>query len=620
MRELVSALERFAKVAAKEGIVTKTEPAKAAPAPVPATIIGEKRKPGRPRKEKPEEDVEEALSRAEGELTMENLDKLEASIKAFPGRSKERPVQKAAPPVRAAPVSPPKPAAPPTAIPTAAARLEIPKGSLARLGPRSITAQPAAPAARPLPAVPAADTRALAKVPPSEAKPFEERVSKMTLNEIDNYLSLVKPIPWQTELVRAELEHRKAEQMQKKYANKPVIEILLDVGEVPHNLLKKEPAWAEGSKETIDEGVKNIDVRLIRALSDYYNRIEGRGDLNDNEKYAAKAMRDRIWDDEIGTYSVDEMPLLPEDMDKLRDMQIPLLSGFLVSPLELSNRELAEALYVKEGGGATFGDFKNGPFDRESKERSPLIDDIKVRFEGSAYTLNNPAAPVERIETPLASKALFKRLLFGRYVPIKELKDRKGKAELVEAEAMAYMPPIYDELKVYYKPEFKTIEISDAKELLFKMNPEELHKTYQLYYIMKAKNMLDKREEYLEHEMEELLEKFEKMNVISGISRPRTRPPPKITDEDFTNYLAVVNGIFGELPEEAVKGLMKRPDEEKLFWVLTTGIANDEEKKHFVNVMDDLMVEALPAEKMDEFFKTPEGKLYYKVFQKYGEM
>ena len=63
---------------------------------------------------------------------------------------------------------------------------------------------------------------------------------------------------------------------------------------------------------------------------------------------------------------------------------------------------------------------------------------------------------------------------------------------------------------------------------------------------------------------------------------------------------------------------MKRPDEERLFWVLTTGIANEEEKKHFVNVMDDLMVESLPVERMDEFFKTPEGKLYYKVFQKYG--
>jgi hypothetical protein len=551
VNELVSSLEKFAKIAAEEGIGQK---------PVAATA---------PQK----------------------------AMKA-----------KALPP-------PPKPAAPPAAKP-AVVKLEIPKGSLARLGPKSM-----APAARPAPAVtamPKEDTRLLDKVPPSEAKPFEERVSKMTLNEIDNFLSLVKRIPWQIEVVRAELERRRAAQMQKKYADKPVIEILLDSGEVPHNLLKKEPAWAEAPKAVIEEGIRGIDVRLIRSLSDYYNRLEKMGDLNDNEKYAAQAMRDRIWDEEIGTYSVDEMPLLPEDMDKLRDMQLKLLDGSIVNPLDLSNRELAEAIYVKEGGGATFGDFRGGPFDRESKERSPLIEDIKIRFEGSAYTLNNPAAPVVGIETPLSNKPLLKRLLFPRFVPIRDIKDRKGKAELIEAEAMAYMPPEYDVLKQYYRPEFKAMDLSDAKELLFKMKPEELHKTYQLYYIMKSKNMLEKKEESLESEMEALLKKFEEMQVISGIHRPKTRPPPKVTDEDFKNYLEVVNGIFGELPEEAVKGLMKRPDEERLFWVLSTGIANEEEKKHFVNVMDDLMVESLPVERMDEFFKTPEGKLYYKVFQKYG--
>lgn len=621
MRELVSALERFAKVAAKEGI--KTEPAKAASAPVPSTVVKEKRKPGRPRKEKPEEGIEEALGRAEGELTQENLDKLEASIKAFPERSKVQPVQKAASPAAPAAPPPPKPT-PPPAIPTAVAKLEIPKGSLARLGPRSVTAgSRAIVSARPTPppaAKPLGDIRTLDKVPHSEVKPFEERVARMTLNEIDNFLSLVKPTPWQFEVVKAELEGRKAKMTQKKYADKPVIEILLDAGEVPHNLLKKEPAWATGSQEQINEGIKNVDVRLIRALSEYYNRLEKMGDLNENEKYAAKSMRDRIWDEEIGTASVDEMPLLPEDMEKLRDMQVKLLDGSMVNPLDLSNRELAEAIYVKTGGGATFGDFKNGPFDTESKERSPLIDDIKVRFEGSAYTLNNPAAPVVRIETPLASKALLKRLLFGKFVSIGEIKERKGKADILEAEVMAYMPPEYEGLKQYYRPDLKGMDMSDAKEQLFQMKPEELHKTFQLYYIMKSKNLLDKKEEVLEQEMEELLKKFEEMNVISGISRPRTRPPPKVTDEDFKNYLEVVNGIFGELPEEAVKGLMKRPDEEKLFWVLTTGIANEEEKKHFVNVMDDLMVEALPVERMDEFFKTPEGKLYYKVFQKYGEI
>lgn len=395
-------------------------------------------------------------------------------------------------------------------------------------------------------------------------------------------------------------------------------EIMLEMGDVPHYMVSRKPEWEVAPEKEIVEEIGGLKPTYLLRLSEYYNRLDKMKALSEKEKFAAQAMRDRIWNENIGEVSVDLVPLIPEDREQIEKLTITTLAGEQMSAVYASNRELAEHIYLKSGGPVVFGKLRGSPFDPEAEVKSEFADVIKPKFEPSGPLYGNRDAPLQAVQTQLAREALYKRLLFGRaQVPVQELKVRQGRAAEWKAVAEAYYPPEYEEVKGYYRPDWKSPEsLTYVQQEMIKLPPADLLKTYKIYFIMKSKGQLDKSEEQLLDEMERILDGFQERGLLA-VERPKTVPPLPISQEGFNDYLKLVNEMFGTLPEEAVVKLSKKPESDVVLKVLRSGTAGEDERKVFVRTIDELF-EALPTEEMDKFSAGPKANLYMRVVDKYG--
>jgi hypothetical protein len=281
-----------------------------------------------------------------------------------------------------------------------------------------------------------------------------------------------------------------------------------------------------------------------------------------------------------------------------------------VTPMEASNSQLAEWLYVQEDGPTSEKALKGGPFDTSSPVKNEFIYELKPKFDDKGF--------LDKVETTLSKQALLKRMLIRHArVPISMVKERAAEAEAEATEVAAYMPPEFEELKKYYKPEFKTMDLSESQKVLIKLPPNELLKTYQLYYILRNKGSLDKNELYLEREMRRILNKFQSVGLLETIPVPRTKPPVKVSGEDFKKYLSWVDIAFNKLSVEDVDAIADSPDQELIYKVIETGEGTEEEKVAFVEAIDEMFDKVMTGDEFDKFVESPEGALYNKIYSRY---
>jgi len=398
-------------------------------------------------------------------------------------------------------------------------------------------------------------------------------------------------------------------------SGKAVADILLELGEVPHYMIAKNPEWAEMPEADIISDVGMMDDKMLLPISDYYNRLEELGDLNENEKIAAKAMRDRIWDEEIGEASIDLIELTPEDMETLSNMTLTLIDKSKIDPITASNSQIAEGLYVRMGGPLSAEQYKTSPFGPKAIEPHPM----KGEFEVAA---NEDGKIVAVRSRALSKKDLWKRLLFEtNIVPIVEIKKRRELAEEWKEKIAEYFPPEFEELQGYYRPEWDEMSLLDAQRELARLSPDDLLNTYKMYYMMRFKEMLTKTEEHLVGEMERLLNKLQEHKLIK-VTIPEVRPPelrPKpevITDETFAAFVDVLNRWFIELPAEVVDEFATRPESDMALEILKTGEATEEERWGFVKAMD-LLLGDLPEKVYKKFEKSPDVNIFDKVAMHY---
>lgn len=395
-------------------------------------------------------------------------------------------------------------------------------------------------------------------------------------------------------------------------------DLLLELGEVPHYMVMRNPTWEITPEKALVEEVNTMNPVYLLKMSEYYDTLEKMGDLTEKERFAAQAMRDRIWNENIGDTSVDLVPFTQEDREEIEKLTITTLSGEEMPAAFASNRELAEALYLKEGGPQNYGKLGGSPFDDTAEVKSEFIKEMQLEFAATAYTMGDPNATLLRVKTQLPKEALFKRLLLGHArVPLPVLKERQARAAEWKAAVSAYFPPEYEAVKAFYRPEWKEQSPTISEQQMITLIPADLLSTYKIYYIMKSKGELSRREEMLFDEMERLLEEFQEKGMVT-VTRPRTAPPMPITQERFGDYLQLVNDLFGELPEEAVVKLSKQPESDVVLKVLRSGVAAEDERKTFVKAVDELM-DALPETTMDKFQDSPKANLYLRIVDKYAE-
>jgi hypothetical protein len=271
---------------------------------------------------------------------------------------------------------------------------------------------------------------------------------------------------------------------------------------------------------------------------------------------------------------------------------------------------LAEWLYVQEDGPTSQKALKGSPFDASAPVKNEFIYELKPKFDDQGF--------LDKVETSLSKQALLKRMFIRHArVPISMIKERAGVVEAAMAEAAAYMPPEYEKLKEYYKPEFKIMELAESQQFLIRLPPADLLKTYQLYYLLKRKGKLDKKEEYLEEEMRRVLDKLKTVGILETIPVPRTKPPIEISKDDFKKYLSWVDNVFNKLSDEDVKSLANRSDQEMLYKVITTGDGTEEDKAIFVGAIDEMFDKVMSGDEFDKFVESPEGALYYKIYNRY---
>ena len=397
-------------------------------------------------------------------------------------------------------------------------------------------------------------------------------------------------------------------------AGKSAWEIMLEMGDVPHYMISRKPEWEVAPEKVIVEEVGEMKPLYLTKLSEYYDRLDKMGGLTEKERFAAQAMRDRIWRENIGDAPVDMVPLIQEDREQLEGMTITTLSGEEMPALAASGRELAEALYLKSGGPKSLRGYKGSEFDDEAKVQSEFIKELRPGFDE-----RSEGAPLIGVRTQLSRDALYKRLLWGHArIPLAEAKERQAKAAEWKAAAEAYYPPEYEEVKGYYRPDWKDPESPTyVRQEMIKLAPGDLLKTYKMYFIMKSKGQLDRGEEELLDEMERILDEFQERGVLT-VTTPKTMPPMPVSQEGFNDYLKLVNDLFGTLPEESVVKLSKKPESDVVLRVLRSGKAGEDERKVFVKVIDELF-EALPEAEMDKFSQSPKANLYMRTVDKYGE-
>jgi hypothetical protein len=112
-----------------------------------------------------------------------------------------------------------------------------------------------------------------------------------------------------------------------------------------------------------------------------------------------------------------------------------------------------------------------------------------------------------------------------------------------------------------------------------------------------------------------LLNEFQEKGMIS-VTRPKTAPPMPITPERFTDYLQMVNDMFGTLPKEAIIALNKQPESDVVLKVLRSGVAGDDERKTFVKIIDEFFT-ALPDDEQSKFEQSPKARLYLRIVDEY---
>jgi hypothetical protein len=395
-------------------------------------------------------------------------------------------------------------------------------------------------------------------------------------------------------------------------------DLLLELGEVPHYMVMRNPTWDITPEKGLVEEINEMNPVYLLKMSEYYNTLEKMGELTENERLAARAMRDRIWNENIGDAPVDLVPLTQEDREAVERMTITTLSGEEIPATFASNRELAEALYLREQGPLTFGKLGGSLFDDAAEVRSEFIKELQLEFGATAYSAGDPMAPLLKVRTQLPKEALYKRLLLGHSrVPLPVLKERQARAAEWKAAAAAYFPPEYEAVKGYYRPDWKDQDVTYSQQQMIGLAPKDLLSTYKIYYILKSKGELNKHEEYLLDEMERLLNEFQAKGMIT-VTKPKTTPPVPITQERFVDYLRMVNDLFGSLPEESVVKLSKSSESDVVLKVLRSGVASEDERKVFVKAIDELF-EELPETEMDKFSESPKSNLYMRIVDKYVE-
>lgn len=395
-------------------------------------------------------------------------------------------------------------------------------------------------------------------------------------------------------------------------------DLLLELGEVPHYMVMRNPTWEITPEKALVEEVNTMNPVYLLKMSEYYNTLEKMGELGERERFAAQSMRDRIWNENIGDAPVDLVPFTQEDREAIEKLTITTLSGEEVPAVFASNRQLAEALYMKEQGPLTYGKLTGSVFDDAAEVKSEFIKELQLEFAATAYTMGDPNAALLKIRTQLPKEALFKRLLLGHArVPLPVLKERQARAAEWKAAAAAYFPPEYEAVKGYYRPDWKDQDVTYSQQQMIALAPKDLLNTYKIYYILKSKGELNKHEEYLLDEMERLLNEFQEKGMII-VTKPKTAPPVPVTQERFVDYLKLVNDLFGSLPEESVVKLSRRPESDVVLKVLRSGMASEDERKVFVKAIDELF-EELPDTEMDKFSESPKSNLYMRIVDKYGE-
>ena len=393
-------------------------------------------------------------------------------------------------------------------------------------------------------------------------------------------------------------------------------DLLLEMGEVPHYMVMRNPTWDITPEKTLVEEINTMNPTYLLKMSEYYDTLDKMGDLNEKERFAAQSMRDRIWNENIGDASIDLVPFTQEDREAIEKLTISTLSGEEVPAAFASNRQLAEALYLKEGGPLNYGRLTGSIFDDAAEAKSEFIKELQLEFAATAYTMGDPNAALLKIRTQLPKEALYKRLLLGHSrVPLPVLKERQARAAEWKSAVAAYYPPEYETVKGYYRPEWKDQEVTYSQQQMITLAPKDLLSTYKIYYILKAKGELTKHEEYLLDEMERLLNEFQERGMIA-VTRPKTAPPMPITRERFTDYLKLVDDLFADLPKEVVVKFSMQPESDVVLNVLSTGVAAEDERKIFVKAIDELM-EALPEAAMDKFQDSPNARLYLRIVDEY---
>jgi len=396
-------------------------------------------------------------------------------------------------------------------------------------------------------------------------------------------------------------------------AGKTTWEIMLEMGQVPHYMIARKPEWEIAPEKAMVEEINSMNPTYLLKLGEYYNTLEKMGELSEKERFAAQAMRDRVWSENIGDASVDMVSLTQEDRGEIERLTVTKLSGEEIPAMSASNRELAEELYRREHGPMALGKLKGSVFDDDAKVQSEFIKELRPGFDA-----RQEGAPIVGVQTQLSRDALYKRLLWGHArIPLAEMKERQAKAAEWKAAVTAYYPPEYGAVKGYYRPDWKEQSTTLSQQQMINLSPAGLLNTYKIYFIMRSKGELTKGEEYLFSEMERLLNEFQEKGLIT-ITKPRTMPPMAITQERFTDYLKLVNDLFGALPEEAVVKLSRRPESDVVLKVLRSGVAAEEERKTFVKAIDELF-EQLPAAEMDKFSDSPKVGLYMRIADQYGE-
>jgi hypothetical protein len=161
------------------------------------------------------------------------------------------------------------------------------------------------------------------------------------------------------------------------------------------------------------------------------------------------------------------------------------------------------------------------------------------------------------------------------------------------------------------------MELSESQKFIIKLSPKELLRTYQLYYILRYKGTLDKKEMYLAEEMRRVLDKLKTVGIVETIPLPRTRPPLEVSKDDFKKYLSWVDVVYNKLSDEDVQALASNPDYERFHKVMLTGDGTEEEKALFVGAIDELFDKVMSGDEFDKFIESPEGALYNKIYNRY---